>query len=49
MMKTVCYGILSLVVGIALCFYNIGFGIVCSVSIIGMGIISCLDKRDPHV
>ncbi len=44
MWKAVKYGFLSAVAGIVGCFWLEGFGVVFSISVIGVGIISSLEE-----
>ncbi len=45
MTKAICYGLLSAAVGTWVAFFDEGIGIVLAVSIIGVGIISELNKK----
>lgn len=45
MAKAITFGLLSAVAGIVGCFILEGFGVVFSISVIGIGIISSLEKK----
>ena len=46
MAKAITFGLLSAVAGIVGCFILEGFGVVFSISVIGIGIISSLEKKE---
>ena len=45
MVKAICFGVLSGIAGFFAAIFNPGFGAVASISIIGIGIISSLEKK----